>query len=230
MWGRLDGCERLLAVLFPENEDRPIREALLREAHLVILREEMQPEQYTLLVDKFAKALVEQKAAQDAEPKAAQAAARKARQEAAQKAAELKEAFGEFWENIEPADAGQRNSRIAQALQALLGEESLLEYVRRYYEVDRKLNTETTTKTGARGLTITGRVLEESEKRYRKGGSSMVWVSRGGRALHVLLTVSTPGSLPHAAFRHWVGLLYVFDLLVVVGAIAFSASGARTSG
>ena len=125
---------------------------------------------------------------------------------------------------------GSANSRIAQALQALLGEESLLEYVRRYYEVDRKLNTETTTKTGARGLTITGRVLEESEKRYRKGGSSMVWVSRGGRALHVLLTVSTPGSLPHAAFRHWLGLLYVFDLLVVVGAIAFSASGARTFG
>jgi patatin-related protein len=206
MWGRLDGCERLLAALFPEHADTPIRKALLQEAHLIILREEMQPEEYALLVEKFASALAEQKAE------------------------ELEQAFDTLWEHLAPADAGQRNSRMAQALKALLGEETLIEYVRRYYEVDRKLDTEATMKTGARALTITGRILEESEKQHRKAGSSMVWVTRGGRALQALLTISTPGGLPHAVFRHWLGLLYVFELLIVAGAIAFSAPGARTFG
>jgi hypothetical protein len=59
MWGRLDGCERLLAALFPEDADTSIRKALLQEAHRTILREEMQPEEYAVLA-RFAEALVEQ--------------------------------------------------------------------------------------------------------------------------------------------------------------------------
>jgi hypothetical protein len=51
MWGRLDGCERLLTAPFPATDDKAIREALLEEAQRTILREEMQPEGYALLVD-----------------------------------------------------------------------------------------------------------------------------------------------------------------------------------
>jgi hypothetical protein len=58
----------------------------------------------------------------------------------------------------------------------------------------------------------------------------MVWVTRGGRALQVLLTISTPGGLPNAVFRHRLALLYLFEALIVIGAIAFSAPAARTFG
>ena len=209
MWGRLDGCERLLAALFPATDDKQttaIHEALLQEAQRTIVREEMQPEGYALLIDRFAKAL------------------------AMQKEATLKEAFEKLWEHLGPAEDAQRSVRTAQALKAVLGDAGMVEYVHRYYEVNRELDTAATMKTGARALTITGRILEESEKHYRMRGSRMVWVTRGGRALQALLTVSTPGDLPHAVFRHWLVLLYVFEALIVAAAMAFSEPTVRTFG
>jgi hypothetical protein len=149
---------------------------------------------------------------------------------AAQGEPTLNAAFDGLWAKLAPADEQQRRTRMALALKAVLGDAGLVEYVRRYYEVNRKLDTAATMKTGARALTITGRILEESEKHYRMKGSRMVWVTRGGRALQVLLTISTPGDLPHMVFRHWLGLLYLFELLIVAGAIAFSAPAARTFG
>jgi patatin-related protein len=204
MWGRLDGCERLLAALFPE--ENAIREALLQQAQRTILREEMQPEGYALLVERFAAAL------------------------ASQKEATLKEAFEALWADLPLADDQLRSTQTAQVLKAVLGDAGMVEYVRRYYEVDRRFDPAATMKTGARALTITGRILEQSEKHYRAQRSRMVWVTRGGRALQVLLAISTPGDLPHVVFRHWLGLLYFFELLIVAGAVAFSAPATRTFG
>ena len=209
MWGRLDGCERLLAALFPETKHNTIREALLQEAQRSILQEEMQPDGYAELLDGFAKAL------------------------AAQKEETLYAAFDGLWAKLAPPDDEQRRTRMALALKAVLGDDGLFEYVHRYYEVNRKFDTEASLKTGARALTITGRILEESERHYRNSKPSrlgMVWVTRGGRALQALLTISTPGGLPNAVFRHWLTLLYAFEALIVVGAIAFSAPAARTFG
>lgn len=209
MWGRLDGCERLLAALFPETKNDAIRRALLQDAQRIILREEMQPDGYAELLDGFAKAL------------------------AAQKEETLDAAFDGLWAKLAPPDDEQRRTRMALALKAILGDDGLFEYVHRYYEVNRKFDTAASLKTGARALTITGRILEGSEKRYREAKPSrmgMVWVTRGGRALQGLLTISTPGGLPNAVFRHWLALLYSFEALIVVGAIAFSAPAARSFG
>jgi patatin-related protein len=209
MWGRLDGCERLLAALFPEPKDDAIRQALLQEAQRSILQEEMQPDGYAELLDGFAKAL------------------------AAQKEETLDAAFDGLWAKLAPPDDEQRRTRMALALKAILGDDGLFEYVHRYYEVNRKFDTAASLKTGARALTITGRILEGSEKYYRGAEPSrmgMIWVTRGGRALQVLLTISTPGGLPNAVFRHWLAMLYFFEALIVVGAIAFSAPAARTFG
>jgi patatin-related protein len=205
MWGRLDGCERLLATLFPAAEDNEIRKALLEEAQRIILREEMQPDGYAKLVDGFADAL------------------------AKQKEATLDEAFAKLWVQIAP-DEQQRRTRMALALKAVLGDSGMFEYVRRYYEVNRDLDTKVTLRTGARALTIAGRVLEESEKRYRAQPSMMVWLTRVGRAAHTLLTISTPGGLNQAVLRHWLGLLYSFEALIVAGSVILAAPALRTFG
>jgi patatin-related protein len=206
MWGRLDGCERLLAAMFPEIGDSEIREALLQEAQLTIVREELQPEGYGELIDHFASAL------------------------AAQKEATLDKAFEGLWAHLGPAEDGQRRTQIARILKALLGDAGMLEYVRQYYEVNRELDTKMTFRTGARALTITGRILEESERARGAPSSKTVWLTRAGRALQVLLTISTPGSLGQGIFRHWLGLLYVFEALIVAGAMLFSAPSARSFG
>lgn len=206
MWGRLDGCERILATLFPAPDQKSIREGLLREAQRTIVREEMQPEGYGELIDRFADALAEQKNAT------------------------LEGAFDALWGRLSLTTGGQRRTQIAEALKAVLGDEGMLNYVRDHYEVDRKLDTGATLRTSARALAITGQMLEESEKRHRLPFSRMVWVARGGRALQALLTVSTPGSLSKSLYRHWLVLLYVFEAVIIGGALLLSAEPARTFG
>ena len=206
MWGRLDGCERLLTALLPGSANHEIRDTLLGEAQRAILKEEMHPEKYKLLVDNFARVLAEQ-------PEGT-----------------LNEAFLKLWEHLGPAQDAQRRTQIAQTLKSILGEDGMVDYVKQYYEVNRDLDTEKTLKTGARAVTITGKILEESEKNYRATSSRMVWLTRTGRVLQVLLGVSTPGTLRQSLFRHWLALLYVFEVLIVGGSILFSSTAARTFG
>lgn len=206
MWGRLDGCERLLDTMFPAPDDKTIKDILLQEAQRTIVREEMQPDGYEKLLNDFARAL-------------------RARPDAS-----LGATFDEFWSKLPLAAAGQRRVQIAQALKAVLGDASMVDYVRKYYEVNRDLETKATLDIAARGLTITGRVLEDIEKRNQSQWSRMIWLTRSGRALQVLLTVSTPGSLGQVVSRHWLGLLYVFEALIIGGSLLFSAPGARNFG
>jgi hypothetical protein len=58
----------------------------------------------------------------------------------------------------------------------------------------------------------------------------MVWLTRAGRALQAILAISMPGSLEQAIFRHWLALLYTFELLVIAAAFLLSASGVLTFG
>jgi hypothetical protein len=206
MWGRLDGCERLLDTLFPSADDAKIKEALLEEAQRTIVREEMQPEGYGKLLDSFARAL------------------------AAKPDATLGASFDDLWAKLPLATAGQRRVQTAEALKAVLGDASMVDYVRRYYEVDRQLEPKSTLKSAARALTITGRILQEAEIQHQAPWSRMVWLTRAGRGLYALLTVSTPDSLGKAIFRHWLILLYVFEVVIVAGATALAAPAARTFG
>ena len=207
MWGRLDGCERVLAALFPEDER--LREALLQEAQLIILHEEMDGAAYDQLIDRFAKALAEQKQAT------------------------LDLALKDLLAQFGPAESTARQTQLARVLKALLTDQGMIEYVRQYYEVNRQFDTGKTLKTSARALTITGRILQDIEKHHgdpSSPSSRMVWVTRTGRALQTLLTISTPGSLPQAIYRHWLGLLYIFEALIVGGSILFSSPPTRNFG
>ncbi|WP_298879164.1 patatin-like protein [uncultured Bradyrhizobium sp.] len=206
MWGRLDGCERLLTTLFPAKEDKEIRDALLLEAQLMIVREEMKPEGYAELVDRFGQALAEQKNAT------------------------LEGAFDDLWGQLALTAGGQRRTQIAQALRAVLGDEGMLNYVREHYEVDRQLDRQVALQTSTRALTITGRILEELEQRRRGQRSWMLWVTRAGRATQVLLAIATPGSFGQIFFRYWLGLLYIFELVIIGGATLLGATGTRNFG
>jgi patatin-related protein len=213
MWGRLDGCERLLDALFPEAANKEVRDGLLQEAQRTIVREEMQPAEYGELIDRFAAAL------------------------AAQKQSTLDQAFEGLWAHLGPDDSETRRTQTARILKSILGDAGMLDYVRRYYEVNRNLDTKTTLRTGARAMTITGQVLEEAQKNVPKeaqkngriSAPSMVWLTRAGRGLQALLAVSTPGLL-QAVFRHWLGLLYIFEALIVIGSTLLSTPSVRSFG
>jgi patatin-related protein len=202
MWGRLDASERLFATLLPAAGDQALREALLGQAQRAILREEMTQPFYAELVSRFTLALKEQRQAS------------------------LGKDFAALLQALAIGD-GQNGTRVALALKAVLGDEGLFDFVKNEYEVRRDLDTETTLKTGARAITITGRILEQIEQRQRGRGSRMVWVTRAGRAFQALLAVSTPGSLLRRLARHWLALLYSFEALVVLAAVLFNEPATR---
>ena len=43
LWGRLDGAERIIAALLPDDEHEAVRSRLIREAHEAIIEEELRP-------------------------------------------------------------------------------------------------------------------------------------------------------------------------------------------
>jgi hypothetical protein len=206
MWGRLDGCERVLAALFPADGDKDVREALLREAQCIIVREEMQPAAYDQLIESFAQVLAQQKQST------------------------LNQAFEGLLTHLGAPGSAARQTQTARILKGLLGDAGTVKYLQQYYEVNRDLDTKKTLKTSARALTITGRILEEAEKHYLSPFSRMVWVTRAGRGLQALLAISMPGSLLQALSRHWLILLYVFEVLTVIGSMLFSSQSTLNFG
>ncbi len=170
------------------------------------MREEMQPDGYEKLLNDFARAL-------------------RARPDAS-----LGATFDEFWSKLPLAAAGQRRVQIAQALKAVLGDASMVDYVRKYYEVNRDLRNQ----GDARYRCARADDHRPGAGGYREAQSIAVeqddLATCSGCALQVLLTVSTPGSLGQVVSRHWLGLLYVFEALIIGGSLLFSAPGARNFG
>jgi len=206
MWGRLDGSERLLAALFPADGDKDVKEALLEEAQLIIVREEMQPAQFDQLIDHFAQALAQQKATS------------------------LGQALEGLLAHLGAPGSSDRQTKIGQILKGLLGDNGTLNYLKQYYEINRKPDTEKSLKTSARALTITGKILEEAEKSYHSPFTRMVWVTRAGRAVQALLTISIPGAPAKVIAHHWLMLLYLFEALIVAGSALFSSQSALNFG
>lgn len=202
MWGRLDACERLLATLLPTTADDRLRQALLGQAQRAILKQEMTQPYYAELRQRFAQALQEQ----------------------GQKTPEQN--FDALLQALQLED-GRQGTRWALALKAVLGDAGLHEFVQKHYEVRRDLDTETTLKTGARALTITGRILQQIEAGKQAGGSRAVWVTRAGRGLQALLVVATPGSLARRVWQHWLAVLYAFEIAVVLGAVLLNEPATR---
>jgi hypothetical protein len=54
------------------------------------------------------------------------------------------------------------------------------------------------------------------------------WIARAGLVGQALLAVAWPDTMRWYLFRHWVALLYLFGMVVLFGAIVFSAPEVRT--
>jgi len=217
LWGRLDGCERLLAALLPDEADRPLREALLQEGQAIILREEMQPEVYQELVDRFAKALAVQ-------PDFAQ---EMTREMGLVLGSNLRTSFSSLWQQLSMLDS-TRSRQFGQALQALLQTPDLIGMVRQSYAVNRQLDTETQLLNATRAVTITGRMLEQIEQAQQLAGQHAVWITRLGRAAHALVAISLPDKPLYKLSRHWLALLYGFELMAFLAGTVLAAPQART--
>ena len=215
LWGRLDGAERLICAILPlpeyrDNEDERIkkkrdrRTALIKEAHVAILKEEFVAGDIKLLCDLIGTTLGQCEPSSEEERKLRGVVER-------------------------VIDAQDLPATMRSALYRCLDDpEKIWEYYNKNFTVNRQLEAESALRLISRATNITGKMLEALSEKYgsERGKRGAVWVARLGSAFWNTISVAVPQSLPNLFFRHWLGLLYVFSALLIFAGIAVTAAGA----
>jgi patatin-related protein len=195
LWGRLDGAERLICSLLPDEADLDVRDRLLERASRAILADEFKHATRTEVSRLMSQSLVHVAGGRPAESAVAR----------------LSAAVG--------------NEQLSTRLQAVLGDcvedDKLLAYFKEGYEVNRDLDPREALDLLARGSRVVGHMLEGITERHSMEGKRVQWVTRAATWFWRLVQVAVPRSLPALVFDHWLGLLYAFGLLqVLVGVFA----------
>lgn len=192
LWGRLDGAERIIAALLPEDERT--RDQLIQEAHRAIIAEELDLASHEVGTEMSRALLGRQPARSPEEP---------------------------FYDQLRRHAARGKNY-----------EEALCRIFRTRYvdSVDRSVDPETAARTMARSTRVTGRMLEsmaESRGVSRKPGA---WVAKLGTVFWRFVEVAAPDGLLNLLFRHWLTLVYLAELILVVGGILLVMPDVQTFG
>ncbi len=193
LWGRLDGAERLISILLPDDKDEKVRRQLTEQAHISILEDEVTSDDLDQIAGVISQALA------NSAPGSDQA-----------------RVLREFVETL--LQSKELSVTMSSALRQCLQEPGqLLAYYRSKYEVDRQLDSEKTLQLISRATTITGGMLDGLADQYRSNPGKRVaaWIAMLGTTFWNLVAVAVPQSLRNLFFQHWLGLLYVFAFLTI---------------
>ena len=200
MWGRLDGAERLITTLLPDEKFKGLRDLLISEANQTILRK--------ILVSRANQGL--------------QGAVVNALTFAATESVELisgrkdgSETFNKFLADLKTTDF---NPKFATALTNALNDDAVRGYFAADYEVDRNLEPHPTLQTISRATQIGGKILQDIAEKQTQAGNRLSWIARLGQVFWGLVTVAAPNSLANLLFLYWVKLLFLFEVVVIAGA------------
>jgi len=205
MWGRLDGAERIISALLPNGEDQQLRQELIDEAQREIVIEEYFGDQvvfdYQIELRQLLQQIVESNGrSPDANSRLL-----------ATIAAQVK--------------ASSAVVQFRPPLAAYLRGLNELDYFRRTYTVDRRFETQAMVQNIARASKVFGKMLEGYAEEQRFSGDQIVWVTRLAQLFWVLVEVAVPGSLRNLIFRHWIKLLYFFEvLMILLGTLLINSS------
>lgn len=192
MWGRLDGAERLISTLLPDAEHENVREFLIEEANTTILREIL----LSVASEDFQGIVVDSLTFAGTE-----AIAQKAVDKLVQGLTKTKIKEG-----------------ISKALVNTLKEDIIYEQVRSNYEVSRSPEPEPTLKILSRATQITGKILEGIADQSGLDGGRISWIAKLGQIFWGLVTVAVPNTMWNLLVNYWLQLLYMFEVVVVIGA------------
>ena len=201
MWGRLDGAERLITALLPDPDNKVVRDQLIAEAHRAILIEEMPPKAREELSALLAQALI-------------------------------RVSSGETFEQalvrvMGPLTDTKVKSRLETAMRACLADEKLLSFVQQAYEVNRDLEPKPLLRAVARATQVIGKILDEVAGAREVPNKAIPWIARIGRIFWGLVEVAVPGSVANLLLFHWLKLLYVLEVLLVVGAVLLASDSVK---
>jgi patatin-related protein len=202
MWGRLDGAERLITGLMPDPEYGIVRDKLISDAHVAILMEEMPPATRIELSGLLAQALIRASSGQPFENAVESA--------------------------VGPLKAPKVKQRLATAMRACLEDDMLLDFIQRHYEVNRELEPKPLLRSVARATQVTGKIFDDIAKARRIDSKAIQWIARAGQLFWGMVEVAVPGSLANLLMFHWLRLLYVLEILMVIGGVLFGDAHVKT--
>jgi patatin-related protein len=190
MWGRLDGAERLITALMPDPEHKTVRDKLITDAHIAILQEEMPPGTGKELSKLLSEALIRASSGEKFEDA-------------------LVKVMG-------PLQSPKVKQRLETAMRACLRNEELLNFVKEHYEVNRDLEPKPLLRSIARATQVTGKIFDDIAQANEVDSKSIRWIARAGQIFSGLVEIAVPDSLGARFFRHWLKLLYAFEILMLV--------------
>jgi hypothetical protein len=186
--------------VLPKDSDRDIRDALTREAHQAILAEELSPAARADLARLLGDALVKRSGGLS-----------------------IREAIEKI---LKPVDDEVVKERLTSVMTNCFREDELYTYIRDHYEVDRRFEPEPTLKVLGRATRVIGDIVDDISRKRNLESKFTRWISRVGQIFLGLVEVSLPDSLLSMLFRHWLKLLYAFEiLLLILATIVLSTPG-----
>jgi patatin-related protein len=212
MWGRLDGAERLITAMLPYPFDANVRDALIKEAHGIILREELSTESRAQLSMLMSEALIR---ASSGEP--------------------IEEAIQAVTKEL--TEASPVRTRLASAMTAIFdddlvknADDKLVTFVKLGYRVNRRLDPKAMLETISRSTQTIGGIFEDLANKNDLDGKTLSWIARLGQFFWGLVQVAVPNSILNKLVTHWIYLLYMFEVVVIVGGILLARPGAQQFG
>jgi hypothetical protein len=195
LWGRLDGAERIISAMLHEREYSDYRKKLISDAHKAIIREDLVEQDRTELCKLLVDAII--RSGTDAKSE--------------------KDLF-----DLIKAETGSKvNPKLEAILRACLNEKQLIDFFKSKYEVDRTPNPKSLLKSFSRATRVIGKVIEEIGDRHGQKGS-VSWVARLGQVFWGLVIVAVPGSMLNLFFRHWLKVLYTFEIILIAASLILS--------
>ena len=204
MWGRLDGVERLIDGLLPGKANEHVRDALIKEAHLAILKEELKPQSLMAVKGVMSEALLRASTGMSID-------------------AALDETLKPLKED--PTQAG-----IEEIVRGSLGDDQLVNFVSESYRFKRDLEPRSLLESMSRSTQIIGKMFEDMAEASGFESKRLTWIARMGRVFWGLVEVAIPNSLLNMLMFHWLKVLYFFEALVIVGAILLDAKETQNFG
>jgi hypothetical protein len=204
LWGRLDAAERLITALLPE--DRRRCSELIEEAQVAILAEELGQDQHREIARLLAGTL--HGAATDG-----------ARHDLARW---LRELAGEI-----------RGEQLERLLVSCLEHDRLGAFFIESSQSHREPPVKATLESAARATEVVGKMLESLAAGRPEIAPTRRWlrlVTWLGRFFWGLVELAVPRSAKNLLVRHWLRLLYAFELFTIVGGTLLGREGVAAFG
>jgi hypothetical protein len=184
--------------MLPDPEHARVRAALIKEAHIAILKEELPAPNRLELSRLMTDALVRASAGESI-PNAIDQV--------------LAQTIG---------DAPLRK-RLQTVMFAALEDQELLTFMKDGYEINRKLEPKPLLRVLSRSTQVIGHIFEDIANQNSLDGKSLAWIARLGQMFWGLVEVAVPNSLLNMLIFHWLRVLYVFEVLLILGSFLLGA-------